>query len=159
MGAWGERWRRWWRGAQATAPVATGVVWKLRVERERAAIGRFNDRLEKTLLPSVPETALRALQVAVDELLTNVLMHAQQASGPIDVQLARSSGAIDATISYLAERFDPTQWQPSSPDGAISIDSARIGGHGIPLVRTLMDDFRYEYTNDGFNVLHLRKRC
>lgn len=158
MGGWGELWRRWWHKPQTKA-AATGVVWKLRVERDRSAIGRFNDRLEKTLLPSVPESALRAVQVAVDELLTNVLMHAQQASGTIEVQLARSQGSIDATISYLAEPFDPTAWKAPPKESGISIDTARIGGHGIPLVRTLMDDFSHEYTADGHNVLHLRKRC
>lgn len=156
MAGWRQHWRNWWHGPRAAAPVTTGVVWRLRVERDRAAIGRFNERMEKTLLPSVPETALRALQVAVDELLTNVLMHAQQASGPIDLQLARSTGAVDATIAYLAEPFDPTAWQ-APPDGD-SIDTARIGGHGIPLVRHLMDEFRYEHV-DGRNILHLRKKC
>jgi anti-sigma regulatory factor (Ser/Thr protein kinase) len=158
MSGWRERWRKWWRGPQAAA-VATGVVWKLRVERDRAAIGRFNDRLEKTLLPSVPETALRAMQIAVDELLTNVLMHAQQASGAIDVQFARSSGAIDATISYFAERFDPTTWQAPVTARQTSIADSQIGGHGIPLVRSLMDAFGYEYSEDGRNILHLRKKC
>jgi anti-sigma regulatory factor (Ser/Thr protein kinase) len=157
MGGWRERWRNWWHKPQAApAPVSTGVVWKLRVERDRAAIGRFNERMEKTLLPSVPEAALRALQISVDELLTNVLMHAQQASGTIDLQLARSTGAVDATIEYFAEPFDPTAWQ-ALPDGD-SIDTARIGGHGIPLVRHLMDEFRYEHV-DGRNVIHLRKKC
>ncbi|HEY7871579.1 MAG TPA: ATP-binding protein [Rudaea sp.] len=157
MSGWRERWRNWWHGPQAAAaPVTTGVVWKLRVERDRAAIGRFNERMEKTLLPSVPESALRALQISVDELLTNVLMHAQQVSGTIDLQLARSPGAVDATIEYFAEAFDPTTWQ-APPDGD-SIDTARIGGHGIPLVRQLLDDFRYEHV-DGRNILHLRKKC
>jgi anti-sigma regulatory factor (Ser/Thr protein kinase) len=158
MSGWRERLRKWWHGPPA-APVTTGVVWKLRVERDRAAIGRFNDRLESTLAPSVPETALRAMQIAVDELLTNVLMHAQQASGPIDVQFARSPGAIDATISYFAERFDPTTWQAPSAGRNVSIDTAQIGGHGIPLVRSLMDGFRHEYSDDGRNHLYLRKRC
>jgi anti-sigma regulatory factor (Ser/Thr protein kinase) len=157
MGGWRERWRNWWRGPQvAAAPVTTGVVWKLRVERDRAAIGRFNERMEKTLLPSVPESALRALQISVDELLTNVLMHAQQASGTIDLQLARSPGAVDATIEYLAEAFDPTTWQAPPPGD--SIGSTRIGGQGILLVRQLMDEFRYEHM-DGRNTIHLRKKC
>lgn len=155
MSRWRERWRNLWRGPRV-APPTTGVVWKLRVERDRAAIGRFNERMETTLLPSVPESALRALQVAVDELLTNVVMHTQQASGSIDIQLARTPGAVDATIEYLAEEFDPTTWQPLSPGN--SIDTASIGGHGIILVRSLMDGFRHEYV-DGRNVLHLRKRC
>lgn len=134
----------------------TGVVWQLRVERDRAAIGRLNDRLEQTLSPSVPEPVLRAFQVALDELLTNVLVHAQQASGPIDLKLARSIDALDVTLSYLSDAFDPTTWQPAS--GSDSIAASADGGHGIRLVRALMDVFRYEYV-DGCNIVHLRKRC
>lgn len=155
MAGWRERWSKWWRTPQ-TAAVPTGVVWHLRVERERGSIGRLNDRLEQKLLPSVPDTVLRPLQVALDELLTNVIMHAQQASGPIELQLARSAGALDVTISYLADPFDPTVWRSQS--GGDSIQTSQVGGLGIPLVRALMDDFRHEYV-DGRNVVHLRKRC
>ncbi len=154
MAGWGERWRRWWRKPEAAVP--TGVVWHLRIDRDRASIGKLNDRLEQQLQPSVPEPALRALQVVLDELLTNVVMHADGASGPIDLKLSRSVGALDATISYFADPFDPTTWQPeASPK---TIQHAKIGGLGIPLVRALMDDFRHEYA-DGRNVLHLKKRC
>jgi anti-sigma regulatory factor (Ser/Thr protein kinase) len=155
MTGWRERWRKWWHKPQAAA-VPTGVVWNLRVERARGSVGRLNDRLEQKLRPSVPDAVLRPLQIALDELLTNVIMHAQQASGPIELRLARSAGALDVTISYLADPFDPTVWE-SSPGGT-SIEDSQIGGLGIPLVRALMDDFRHEYV-DGHNILHLRKRC
>jgi anti-sigma regulatory factor (Ser/Thr protein kinase) len=154
MAGWGQRWRRWFGKTSPT--VSTGVVWHLRIERDRSAIGRLNDRLEQQLSPSVPQAALRAVQVSLDELLTNVLMHAQNASGPVDFKLSRSPGALDVTMSYLANRFDPTAWKGEVK--AKTIQAAEIGGHGIPLVRTLMDEFRYEY-QDGANVVHLRKKC
>jgi anti-sigma regulatory factor (Ser/Thr protein kinase) len=154
MARWAERWRRWWRKPQTAVP--TGVVWHLRIERDRAAIGKLNDRLDKQLQPSVPEPALRALQVSLDELLTNVVMHADHASGPIDLKLSRSAGALDATISYFADPFDPTTWKPAPTSK--TIENTKIGGLGIPLVRALMDEFRHEYEG-GRNVLHLRKRC
>src|SRR5215468_2400332 len=97
------------KGAQAV--IGRGpdrVVWNLRLERDRSAIGKLNDRIEQNLLPSVPDTVVRSLQVALDELLTNVIMHAQQAAGPIELQLARSAGALDVTIRYTADSFDPT---------------------------------------------------
>ncbi|HET7797459.1 MAG TPA: ATP-binding protein [Nevskia sp.] len=104
----------------------------------------------------MPEAAMRALQVALDELLTNVIMHAEQAAGPIDVEIARAPDALDTRISYLADEFDPTSWTP--PQRGTSVETARIGGLGIELVRMLMDEFRHEYA-DGCNVLMLRKRC
>jgi anti-sigma regulatory factor (Ser/Thr protein kinase) len=141
-----------WRTPElAQAP----VVWRVRVERERSAFGGLYDRLERTLLPGVPESALRAMQVALDELLTNVVMHAQQTAGPIELELVRTSGALDATISYIAAEYDPTGAQAAD---VTTVAASRIGGLGIQLVRSLMDDFRHEYV-DGRNVLHLTKRC
>jgi len=131
-------------------------VLRFRVERDRAAIGRLSDSLEVELIDAVPQTALRALQVALDELLTNVIMHARQAAGPIDVAVSRGPEALDTRISYLADEFDPTGWQPVDLDAGVA--TARIGGRGILLVRALMDDFRYRY-DDGYNVVMLSKRC
>jgi anti-sigma regulatory factor (Ser/Thr protein kinase) len=140
------------RGAAAAAVALLSV----RVARERAAIARFNDTVERELLSQVPPAALRALQVALDELLTNVVMHADQAAGPIEVEIARERDALSTTISYIAEAFDPTAWK--SDGRQRSVASAAIGGLGIQLVRSLMDDFQYAYS-DGRNVVSLRKRC
>jgi anti-sigma regulatory factor (Ser/Thr protein kinase) len=135
------------------APIA---VWNFRVERQRGAVGRLHDSIEEKLPGHVPEAAMRALQVALDELLTNVIMHAEQAAGPIEVEIARAPAALDTRISYLADEFDPTSWNP--PERGTSVETARIGGLGIELVRLLMDEFQHEYA-DGCNVLTLRKRC
>ena len=145
-------------GAGRTRGGATSLIALLtvRVARERSAIARFNDRLERELGAQVPLGVLRALQVTFDELLTNVVLHADQAAGPIEVAIARERNTLATTISYIATEFDPTTWKA---DGrAANIGSARIGGHGIALARSLMDEFCYAY-EDGRNVLRLRKRC
>jgi len=138
---------------RAGAPTA---AWHFIIARERAAVSRFNAAIEQTLQTHAPESALRALQVALDELLTNVIMHAGQAVGPIEVDMARTAQSLDATVRYVADEFDPTTWQPAARSASVA--TARIGGLGIALVRTLMDDFRYAY-DDGRNVVRLRKRC
>jgi len=156
MAGWRERWFGERRKPHTEAG-PTGVVWNLKLERDRTTIGKLNDRIEQNLLPSVPDTVVRSLQVALDELLTNVIMHAQQAQGPIELQLARSVGALDVTIRYIADPFDPTASKPTRA-AAASISDSQLGGLGIPLVQALMDEFRHEYV-DGRNVVHLRKRC
>ncbi len=143
-------------GKQRAQPGAATAAWHFVIERERMAVGRFNAAIEQTLQTQAPESALRALQVALDELLTNVIMHAEQAAGPIEVDITRAVDALDAMISYAASPFDPTAWTPAARSGSVA--TARIGGLGIALVRSLVDDFRYAY-NDGRNVVILRKRC
>lgn len=149
----GERWVGWWRRARPRAPVA---AWHFRIERERAAIGSLNRTIEQTLRAQVPEPALRALQVALDELLTNVIMHAEQPAGPIEVEIEQVADALDTTITYVAREFDPTAWKPVARSTTVA--TARVGGLGIALVRSLMDDFRYAFDR-GRNVVSLRKRC
>jgi len=126
------------------------------VERERRAIGLLNDALEQQLRKRIPESSLRALQVALDELLTNVIMHAEHATGPIEVAVRRGPEALATRISYLALAFDPTVWKPAKRSRTLA--AARVGGSGIVLVRALIDDFTYAYA-DGLNVLTLRQRC
>jgi anti-sigma regulatory factor (Ser/Thr protein kinase) len=142
-----RQWRRLRQSAQ---------VWVARVERDRSAIGRFSDSLQARLADTVPAKALHDVLVAFDELLTNVIMHAEQTAGPIDVELRYGPRAIEATISYFAAEFDPTLWR-AAPSG-MTLAGSRIGGLGITLVRSLMDEFRYEFV-DGRNVLRLVKRC
>jgi anti-sigma regulatory factor (Ser/Thr protein kinase) len=132
------------------------AAWSFRVERERGAVGRLNDALDRTLRERIPEATLRALQVALDELLTNVIVHARRADGPIDVVVSRGPDVLDARISYRADAFDPTAFDCEGH--ATTIETSRIGGHGIALVRALMDDFGYRH-EAGCNVVVLRKRC
>lgn len=148
MGSLIDRWR-FWRRRPAT-------VWQLRVERERSAIGRFSDEVQRRLQTEMPEKVVHDMLVALDELMTNVVMHAEQAAGPIEVELRYDMRAVQARISYLAVEFDPTTWR--APEVGATIAASRIGGLGIKLVRTLLDEFRYEYV-DGRNVLILVKRC
>lgn len=136
-----------------TRPGAPAAVLHFRVERERSAIGRFNDSLA-SVLATMPENPLRALQIALDELLTNVLMHAEQAADAIDVDIRCSDRDIEATLRYAAVEFDPTRWQA---EDVSTIADSRIGGRGILLVRSLMDEFRYAHA-DGVNVVTICKR-
>ena len=74
---------------------------------------------------------------------------------PDDLPFTFVDAALVATISYFADEFDPTAWQ--APARAATIDGTRIGGLGIQLVRSLMDEFGYAY-DAGLNVVSLRKR-
>jgi anti-sigma regulatory factor (Ser/Thr protein kinase) len=148
MGSFLDRFRFWQR--------RPALLWRTRVERERAAVGRFNDEVLKRLEGQVPSAVTHDLLVSFDELLTNVIMHAEQAAGPIEVELHRSRNVVGATIRYLAVEFDPTTWR-AAPAG-MTVATSRIGGLGIQLVKRLMDEFRYEYV-DGHNILTIAKRC
>lgn len=144
------------------APIAvafdsTANSWLFRIPRSRSAISGFCAFIEKRLPPDYVDTdTLRAFQVAFDELLTNVVAHADgPAEEPIDVLLRRNSGEISATIRYRASAYDPTRLP--RPDTEAPMDARPIGGLGVHLVREMMDEFSHRYVQ-GCNELHLTRR-
>ncbi len=149
-----KEWQSWWR-RRVGVTTKPALAWHFALAAQRPAIGRLNDALEQVLLAHIPESALRSLQVALDELLTNVIMHAIAVQGMIELDLKRGDGLLETTIEYRAEAFDPTGTPSQARAGSIA--DSPIGGLGLHLVHTLMDDFRHEYC-DGCNRLYLRQR-
>ncbi len=143
----------WWlKRVLSKTPVAS---WCFSVARERGAIGQLNDSVERALLPHLPEPVLRSLQIALDELLTNVIMHAHDAQGPIELELRQSAGFLETVIDYRAREFDSSV--NSDAPLSNSIADSRIGGLGLHLVQKLIGDLRYEFHGNR-NRLYLRQR-
>lgn len=128
--------------------------WRYRVARDRAAIGRLADRIESDLAAAgIAETARLSLATVLDELLANVLMHAQSLRGPVHVRLRACGGEVVARLRYFATAFDPTT-RESGPLPT-SIAEARTGGVGIAMVRALTREFSWRHAH-GANHLRVR---
>ena len=132
-------------------------TWLFRVPRSRAAITDFCAMIEKRLPPGYASLdALRAFQVAFDELLTNVVAHTTEfPDEPIEVLLRREPDRILGIIRYRGVPFDPTRMP--EPDTGAALQDRPIGGLGVHLVRTMMDEFRHAYIA-GFNELTLHRK-
>jgi len=128
--------------------------WRYRVARTRRAIGRFADALDRDLAAiGVPGNVRSTLATVLDELLANVLMHADSARGPVHVHLRTRGGELTARLRYLASPFDPTQH--AAPQVAASIAQAPVGGAGIAMVRALTREFAWCHRR-GENRLRVR---
>ena len=106
-----------------------------------------------------PARTLFALTLCADEALTNVLSHAVTPPGAAGLQLrlecARSDhdgGGVALRIEDNGAAFDPTE--QSSPALAASLDEARVGGHGLRLMRHYLQSLHYQRVDDR-NVLLL----
>lgn len=132
-------------------------TWLFRVPRTRRSITDFCAMIEKRLPPGYATLdALRAFQVAFDEILTNVVAHTTEfPDEPIEVLLKRDPDKVLAVIRYRGVPFDPTAHPP--PDTAAPLGQRPVGGLGVHLARTLMDEFRHTYIA-GFNELTLHKK-
>lgn len=96
------------------------------------------------------------LELSVEEALANVITHAFEDGGTdplIRVDYFRPSpDSVAIRIVDNGPPFDPTVLEP--PALADDVASARIGGHGVRLMRHFLSDIDYA-RRDGLNQLTL----
>ena len=103
------------------------------------------------------QDALQALIRAVDESVTNVIVHAYRGQpGSIEIALEEAEGCLVIRLRDQAAPFDPTG--VPSPDVTSPLDERPLGGLGIHLTRHLVDEMIYRPGPDGGNELTLVKR-
>ncbi len=99
-----------------------------------------------------------AVRVAAEEICTNVILHGYAAGegGPITVDFTADADRVLVTIEDRCAPFDPR----TIATPAVTTDwvDRPIGGMGLHLVRSLMDDVRHELIDEGGNRVTLVKR-
>ena len=92
-----------------------------------------------------PARTLFALTLCADEALTNVIAYASAPAGAAALQLrlecARTADSVWLRIADNGAVFDPTAQE--SPQLAPSLEDARVGGHGLRLMRHYLQPLRY----------------
>ena len=102
--------------------------------------------------------AVFSLNLALDEVVTNVIRYAHDDDGrqhPIVVRLALEQDVLTAQVEDDGRAFNPLE--AAAPDIGASIDERPIGGLGIHLVRSVMNSVEYR-REDGRNVLTMKKK-
>jgi len=94
------------------------------------------------------------LVLAVDEACSNVIRHSYGAGerGDIDLEIVLRTQELEFRVADGGRRVDPTVLASEPPA------TLKPGGLGIPLIRRIMDDVRYENPPRGrTNLLVMRK--
>ena len=102
----------------------------------------------------LPAKAIFQLNLALDELITNIVSYAFEghAESRIELTVELRDGGLDAVLIDNGRPFNPVEAE--LPDLGEGLDERRIGGLGLKLVRTYMD--RLDYRRDGeLNSLQL----
>ena len=96
------------------------------------------------------------LMMALDEILTNVVLYAypEDCRGTVGIRLSRKDNTITAEVVDHGKPFDPTAHP--APDVTLPIEQRPIGGLGIHLMRNLLTSLRY-YRDQGANHLVLTR--
>ena len=108
-------------------------------------------------LHGVPSRHQHALNLALDEAVTNIVKHGLGANGAhqIRVQVRLDGTDFSAQIEDDGPEFNPTKYP--AVDCTKSMGERPLGGLGIHLVRSLVTKLEYRREN-GKNVLTLLKR-
>ncbi len=104
----------------------------------------------------VDPSAVGGLVQAVDEWVTNVIVHGYQgAVGHVHIHVERDEEDILVRISDRAPVFDPA----TAPDfdADLPLEQRPFGQMGIALIRDLCTDFSHRALPDGGNEVTLRR--
>jgi len=145
-----------------------GLVWKgpesnmskIVLDADTSKLAELQGFVEEKLGEhDCPPDVLMQIQVAVEEIFTNIASYAYPSGkGKAQVML-EFDNETPATVSIQfldgGVQFDPLA--KPDPDVTASAEERRIGGLGIYMVKKTMDDVKYEYLHDK-NVLTITKK-
>ncbi len=93
------------------------------------------------------------VQLAVEEACMNIALHAYpEGEGSFKITSDQTESGLVVTIEDHGMRFDPTK--AGDPSLSENVDERPIGGLGIHLIKSFVEDVKYEF-KDGKNVLIL----
>ena len=117
------------------------------LERLRQAVAEFGER------HNLPKDVIFNVNLALDEILTNVICHGYGDSEEhdISVRLFLEQEKLTVEVEDDARPFNPLE--ASEPDVDQSLEERPIGGLGIYLVRQMMDELEYRRGNDKNHLI------
>jgi anti-sigma regulatory factor (Ser/Thr protein kinase) len=138
---------------------APPTVVELSIRNDLAGIAAVRDRLDEIASETeIPFRVLMQLQVAMDEVLSNVVKYAWPDGGTheLRVRVTVRSDRVELDVYDDGRPYDPraTPLPEPPPEGT----RRRPRGVGIHMVRQLVDRFEYERI-DGCNHTTLIKAC
>ena len=129
----------------------------LTLKNDLAEIPRLADFVDAycAVLPATQKDLL-ALQLSLEEIVTNVINHGYTDGQPhtFTVAFSVTDHRITVVVDDDAPAYDPLA-RPEV-DTSLPLEDRPIGGLGVHLVKKLMTSARYE-RRDGHNVLTLER--
>lgn len=102
--------------------------------------------------------ALMEIDLAAEEIFVNIASYAYKPKdGDARVRVEVVGEPVTVIITFIdhGKPYDPLK--RDDPDTSLPAEERGIGGLGIFLTKTVMDEVSYEYTNNS-NILTLKKK-
>ena len=105
-----------------------------------------------------PPVWIQRANLSLDELISNVVTYGYPEGGEheIHVVLTERDDSLEVVMEDDGAPFDPFSEAPE-PDLEADVDERRLGGLGVHIVRSMMDEVQYE-RRDGRNRMVLIQR-
>ncbi len=96
--------------------------------------------------------------LAVDEACTNIIEHSYHSKPNFDIEISVSFSKSNFVITIIdyGETFKPGSFK--EPNLELYRKQRRVGGLGVYLMKTLMDDVKYSSINNKYNQVLLTKK-
>ena len=106
----------------------------------------------------LPSRALFDLNLALEEVLTNVISYGYQDNNEhqIIIRICLENGELTAVVEDDGQPFNPLE--VPEPDLEKPLEERPVGGLGIYLTRKLMDELEYKQQG-GRNILVMKKNA
>ena len=131
---------------------------ELTVDAKPVSLREIKDFISAMLeMADCPQATRNQIYIVVDEVFANIANYAfENEEGSVTVRFEIESEPQAVVLTFLDDGvpFDPLEAE--EPDISLKAKERKIGGLGILMMRRLMDEVSYEYS-DGKNVLTLRK--
>jgi anti-sigma regulatory factor (Ser/Thr protein kinase) len=128
----------------------------LTIKNRIPEIGRIWPFLDKLTADwSLPDASRHAVQLSLDELVTNIVSYGYVDNEEHDIELDFS---INTDVLTIRLRDDARQFNPleiPDPDIDAPLEERGIGGLGIFFVRNFMDKVEYRY-DEPYNILTMK---
>jgi anti-sigma regulatory factor (Ser/Thr protein kinase) len=131
---------------------------RLTLAASPAAVQRAAELLDRLRQEhALPADAVADMQIALDEVLANVVTHAYGGDDSrwVGLRVTVGAGLLEAEVEDDGPPFDPLS--VPDPDLDAPLEERRVGGLGILFVRRLMSEVAYARRGDR-NHLILRRR-
>lgn len=117
-----------------------------------AVLGRFNEWVEGAV---EEEQVVYGVQLAAEEILTNLLKYAEPEGEELDMRMECGAGnGVYLRFEDNGKAFDPVK-ASEHVDTTRALEERETGGLGLHLVRQMADEMQYERVA-GRNRLTLR---
>ena len=136
-------------GGLRSAAIVDGRL-ELVLNNRIAAIEDGRCRLVEFLAgQALDEVVRHRLELVFEELVSNTIRHgfAMHSDQSIHIRVELQPGLVEFTFEDDGRPFNPLEVEP--PEPFTSIETARIGGLGVPLVAKLSAYVRYERPEPG----------